>query len=184
MKCLLCKTSLFPEKRRSPEQCPGVLDHAKIGPEGTVTTATSLLTFSAYWTIFSLWSLQEDQESGNHWEGAWRGRVHWRSQISLKGKVEKWWWELLCKVLCSWGVDLGVEVCYVFLLSACAWKSNPSDPWSRMAFGYTASGGSIPCWPVNKPVREGFVFFTVICSEVSLWWKTLLKRVTAHVTWE
>ena len=54
-----------------------------------------------------------------------------------------------------------------------AWKHNPETPdhpWPLL-HGFSASlnpRGSIFFWPINKSGREGFVFFTIICSEVSL----------------
>ena len=167
------KPLLFPEKRRSPGAVPWKCWTMPWLDPRARTTATSLLTFLAYEPSFPfLWSLPGRSRK-------W-GPLRRNMKVGLSGEVsllyrcrEKWGRrELLWQTAVQLRSRLlGGRVLSFSFLSAyfLCMEKQPSDPWSRVGFVTLLLVVPFPGWPVNKRVREGFVFFTIICSELSLW---------------
>lgn len=182
----LYETSFVPrEKKISRSSALKVLDHAMIGPEGT-DNCHKFVDILGLRTIFPLFmkSPRKIKKVGTT-EKEHEGRVHWRNQPTLGALEgmgvgnESYFEKLWCAV-----EERTLRATFFFFFPShfLCMEMQPGDPRSRMVFVALVlcslkSCGSISFCSINKSVREGFVFFAVICGEASLWWKTLLKRV-------
>lgn len=150
-----------------------------IGPEGT-DNCHKFVDILGLRTIFPLFmkSPRKIKKVGTT-EKEHEGRIPWGSQPDLGALWEMG--EMRATVEKLW-VDSYATFFFFTFVFFCAWKSNPETPdhWWPLLLWFSAClnpHGSVSFWPVNKSVCKGFVSFTIICSKLSLWWKTLLKRV-------